>query len=152
MFAVCSRPKATLTWFDWIKPMAASHFAAVNPKLSCMLNVRDGAKAIEFYQTAFGAEILFSITEGSVIAQMKIGDAEFWLADESPEHENFSPETLGGSTVRMVLVVDNPDAVFDRAIAAGGKVMWPVEDQQYHWRIGRLVDPFGHHWEIGKPL
>jgi len=117
-----------------------------------MLSVRDGAKAIAFYQAAFKAKILFSLTEGSVIAQMAIGEAEFWLADESPEHQNFSPESLGGSTARMVLVVDNPDDVFDRAVDAGGKLVWPVADQDYGWRIGRLADPFGHHWEIGKPI
>jgi PhnB protein len=123
-----------------------------NPKLTTMLNVRDGVQAISFYQVAFGAKLVFSFTEGSVIAQMMIGEAEFWLADESPEHQNFSPESLGGSTVRMILVIDNPDEVFDRAVAAGAKVVWPVADQHYRWRIGRLVDPFGHHWEIGKPL
>jgi len=117
-----------------------------------MLSVREGAKAIEFYRAAFGAELLFSITEGSVIAQMAIGGAEFWLADESPEHENFSPESLSGSTVRMILVVDDPDSLFDRAVDAGAKVVWPVADQPYRWRIGRVADPFGHHWEIGKPL
>jgi PhnB protein len=121
-------------------------------KLSAMLSVREGAKAIEFYRAAFGAELLFSITEGSVIAQMAIGGAEFWLADESPEHENFSPESLSGSTVRMILVVDDPDSLFDRAVDAGAKVVWPVADQPYRWRIGRVADPFGHHWEIGKPL
>ncbi len=65
---------------------------------------------------------------------------------------NFSPDTLGGGSVRMIMVVDNPDAAFDRAVAAGAKVVWPVADQSYGWRIGRIVDPFGHHWEIGKPL
>jgi PhnB protein len=76
----------------------------------------------------------------------------FWVADESPEHLNFSPETLGGSTVRLVMIVDDPDAAFDRAAAAGATVVWPVADRPYHWRVGRLADPFGHHWEIGKPL
>jgi PhnB protein len=132
--------------------MTTPNTAQGNSKLSAMLSVRDGAKAIAFYQAAFKAKILFSLTEGSVIAQMAIGEAEFWLADESPEHQNFSPESLGGSTARMVLVVDNPDDVFDRAVDAGGKVVWPVADQDYGWRIGRLADPFGHHWEIGKPI
>jgi len=132
--------------------MTTPNTAQGNSKLSAMLSVRDGAKAIAFYQAAFKAKILFSLTEGSVIAQMAIGEAEFWLADESPEHQNFSPESLGGSTARMVLVVDHPDDVFDRAVAAGGKVVWPVADQDYGWRIGRLADPFGHHWEIGKPI
>jgi len=81
-----------------------------------------------------------------------VDGAEFWLADESPEHLNFSPESLGGATVRMVLTVENPDTLFERAIAAGATQVSPVSDQEYGWRVGRLVDPFGHHWEIGKPL
>jgi len=121
--------------------------------LAPMLSVRNGIQAIEFYGTAFGAIELFRVGEGaSVVAQMSIDDCEFWLADESPEHCNFSPTTLGGGTVRMVLTVENPDAVFDRAIKAGASVVWPVEDQPYGWRVGRLSDPFGHHWEIGRPL
>ena len=76
-------------------------------------------------------------------------EARFWLADESPAYE-FSPATVGGSTVRMVLIADDPDAVVDRAIAAGAAVVWPVADQEYGWRVGRVVDPFGHHWEIGS--
>jgi PhnB protein len=119
-----------------------------------MLSVRNGATAIEFYKAAFGAEELFKIEspDGEVVAQLSVGDSEFWLADESPKNNNFSPETLGGATTRMVMVVGDPDAVFGRAVAAGGVVVWPVADQDYGWRVGRLVDPFGHHWEIGKPL
>lgn len=117
-----------------------------------MLSVRKGAKAVEFYKAAFGAEELFRIDsdDGAVVAQLSADGAEFWVADESPEHKNFSPETLGGGTVRMVMVVENPDASFDRAVAAGAKVVVPVANQ-YGWRLGRVVDPFGHHWEIGKP-
>ncbi len=119
-----------------------------------LLSVRNGAKAVEFYKTAFGAAELLRVDDpvGAVVAQLSVGGADFWLADESPEHSNFSPETLGGGTVRMVMVVDDPDSVFDRAVAAGATVIWPVADQPYHWRVGRIVDPFGHHWEIGKPL
>jgi PhnB protein len=69
----------------------------------------------------------------------------------SLEHCNFSPESLGGGTVRMVMVVEDPDAAFARAVTAGANVVWPVGNQ-YGWRLGRIVDPFGHHWEIGKPL
>lgn len=118
-----------------------------------MLSVRNGAKAVEFYQTAFGAVVLFRIDapDGSVVARLAVDGSEFWVADESPEHQNFSPETLGGGTVRMVLVVDDPDAVFERAVAAGAKVVWPVSNQ-HGWRLGRIVDPFGHHWEIGREL
>ena len=118
-----------------------------------MLSVRRGATAVEFYKAAFGAGELFRIDaeDGSVVAQLSVGDANFWVADESPEHQNFSPESLGGGSVRMVMVVDEPDAAFERAIGAGGAVVWPVADR-YGWRLGRMVDPFGHHWEIGKPL
>lgn len=118
-----------------------------------MLSVRRGKQAIEFYQAAFGAGELFRVEndKGEVVAQLSVDGAEFWVADESPEHLNFSPESLGGGTVRIILTVEDPDAAFDRAVAAGAKVVWPV-DNQYGWRIGRVVDPFGHHWEIGKPL
>jgi PhnB protein len=127
---------------------------AAKTSISPMLSVRRGAKAIEYYKAAFGAEELFRIgdQEKGVVAQMSVGGAEFWLADESPEYLNFSPESLGGGTVRMVMVVDNPDAAFARAVGAGGKVVSSVEDKEYGWRVGRVMDPFGHHWEIGKPL
>jgi PhnB protein len=118
-----------------------------------MLSVRNGRSAIEFYKAAFGAGELFRIENesGEVVARLSVGKAEFWLADESPEHFNFSPESLGGGSVRIVMIVEEPDATFDRAVAAGAKVVWPV-DNQNGWRVGRIVDPFGHHWEIGKPL
>ena len=118
-----------------------------------MLSVRKGAKAVEFYKAAFGARELFLIgdAEKGVVAQLAVGDAEFWVADESPEHLNFSPESLGGATTRMVLAVEEPDAVFQRALEAGAKAISPVQEG-HGWRVGRVVDPYGHHWEIGKPL
>ncbi len=121
--------------------------------ISPMLSVRGGARAVDFYKAAFGAKELFRIDNGGdVIAQLAVGEADFWVADESPENLNFSPETIGGGTVRLVLTVSDPDAVFEQAVQAGGKMVWPVVDQPYGWRVGRLVDPFGHHWEIAKPL
>jgi len=116
-----------------------------------MLSVRNGAKAVEFYQAAFGAGVIFRIDDdkGHVVARLSVGEAEFWVADESPEHKNFSPETLRGSTVRMVMIV--ADAAFNRAVAAGAAVVRPVANR-HGWREGRVVDPYGHHWEIGKPL
>lgn len=121
--------------------------------ISPMLSVRNGAKAVLFYQAAFGAEVLFKLEEGgSVVAQLSVAGAEFWLADESPEHGNFSPESIGGSTARLIMVVEDPDVAFATAVAAGAKEIWPVDDQPYGWRVGRIVDPFGHHWEIGRPL
>jgi len=121
--------------------------------ISPMLSVRRGAAAVEFCKTAFGADVLYRIdaSDGTVVARLSTDGAEFWVADESPPHKNFSPETLGGGTARMVLMVDNPDAVFAKAVAAGAAVIWSVGNQ-HGWRLGRVVDPFGHHWEIGKPL
>jgi PhnB protein len=118
-----------------------------------MLSVRNGARAIDFYKEAFGAGELFRIDDpnGAVVARLSVAGAEFWLADESPQNQNFSPESLGGGTVRMVMIVEDPDAAFARAVAAGATVVWPVGNQ-YGWRLGRILDPFGHHWEIGKPL
>jgi PhnB protein len=117
-----------------------------------MLSVRAGARAIDFYKAAFGATEVFRIDSesGDVVARLSVDGAEFWVSDESPEHKNFSPESLGGGSVRMVMIVDDPDSSFERAVTAGASVVWPVGDQ-YGWRLGRIADPFGHHWEIGKP-
>lgn len=91
--------------------------------LAPWLSVRGGAKALDFYKSAFDAREVFRFDgpDGSVVARLTISDtgAEFWLADESPEHGNFSPESLNGSTVRLILVVADPDAVFAHACAAG---------------------------------
>lgn len=104
-----------------------------------LLSVRNGAKAIEFYAAAPGAGVA------------RRHDDQFWLANESPQHANFSPESLGDGTVRVVMVAENPDTAFERAVSAGATVVWPVGNQ-HGWRLGRIVDPFGRHWAIGKPL
>ena len=120
--------------------------------LAPMLSVRRGGDAVAFYKKAFGASELFKIEDGgAVVAQLAVQGAKFWVADESPSHQNFSPETLGGATARFVLVVDDPAAFHAKALAAGAREVWPVH-KEYGWLMGRIVDPFGHHWEIGKPL
>ena len=125
------------------------------PNVVAQLSVRRGRAAIAFYEEAFGARVVYRVggtdEHESVVAQLDVGDASFWVADESPEHANFSPETLGGGTVRMLLVVDDPDGVVQRAVAAGAREVYPVSDE-HGWRLGRIQDPFGHHWEIGRPL
>ena len=119
------------------------------------LSVRRGRAAIEFYKDAFGAVEEYRVggTEEHepVVAQLAVGGASFWVADEAPPHGTFSPESLGGGTVRLLLVVDHPDAVVERAVAAGARVVSPV-GEEHRWRLGRIEDPFGHHWEIGRPL
>jgi PhnB protein len=117
------------------------------------LSVRNSARAVGFYKAAFGATEVFRLEgpDGSVVARLSVDGAEFWLSDESPEHGNFSPESLGGGTVRIILTVADPDAVFRRARSAGATEVFPV-GEEHGWRLGRVVDPFGHHWEIGRQL
>jgi len=105
---------------------------------------------MEFYKKAFGAVELYRV-EGGGVGQLSIDGADFWVAEESVPHKNFSPETLGGCSVRMILIVADPDAICARAIAAGATQVVPVKDE-YGWRLGRIVDPMGHHWEVGHPL
>jgi PhnB protein len=126
---------------------------SVECSVAPMLSVRNGARAVEFYKEAFAAIEVYRVEDpgGSVVSRLSVDGAEFWLSDESPEHGNFSPESLGGGTVRMILTVPDPDATFAKAVEAGAREVVAVEEA-YGWRLGRVVDPFGHHWEIGHPL
>jgi PhnB protein len=85
------------------------------------------------------------------VSQLAVGDTTFWVSDESPEHGHHSPESLGGATVRLLLVVDDPAAAIERAAALGAAVITPAEPM-HGWLLGRIDDPFGHPWEIGRPL
>jgi len=126
---------------------------AVKTTIAPWLSVRGSKKAVEFYKAAFGAAEAFKIEDpdGNVVARLSVDGAEFWVGDESPQHKNFSPETLGGGTVRMVLTVGDPDALFARAVKAGATEVHAV-GEEHGWRVGRVVDPFGHHWEIGREV
>ena len=125
---------------------------AITTTIAPWLSVRESARAVEFYKSAFGATEMFRMEDGgSVVARLAVRGAEFWLSDESPAHGNFSPQTLGGGSVRLILTVADPDAVFARALAAGATQVYAVAEE-HGWRLGRVVDPFGHHWEIGRPL
>jgi len=117
------------------------------------LTVHHSAEAIEFYKKAFDAVEVFRLDGGGSgdIARLSINSAEFWVGGESAQHFNFSPKALGGSTVRIIFTVADPDAVFSRAIQAGASPVYRVHDE-HGWRLGRVVDPYGHHWEIGRPL
>jgi PhnB protein len=132
---------------------ASREKATMQCTIAPWLSVRSSAKAVEFYKAAFGATEAFRLDgpDGSVVARLSVDGAEFWVGDESPEHMNFSPETIGGGSVRMILTVDDPDAMFARAVNAGAKEVHPVSGM-HGWRVGRAVDPFGHHWEIGRQL
>lgn len=116
------------------------------------LIVKDGAAAIEFYKRAFGARELMRMPDpsGKKVghAEIKIGDSPIMLADESPEMDARSPQTLGGSPISILLYVEDVDAVVKEAVRAGGKLERPIEDKFYGDRSGSLKDPFGHTWHI----
>ena len=127
----------------------------MSAQVLAQLSVRRGREAVEFYKEAFGAVEVYRVggsdANPAVVSQLEVGDGSFWVADESPEHLNFSPETVGGGTVRLLLIVEDPDAAIERAVAAGATLVRPAADE-HGWRLGRIADPFGHHWEVGKPL
>ena len=127
----------------------------MSAQVLAQLSVRRGREAVEFYKEAFGAVEVYRVggsdANPAVVSQLEVGDGSFWVADESPENLNFSPETVGGGTVRLLLIVEDPDAAIERAVASGATLVRPAADE-HGWRLGRIADPFGHHWEVGKPL
>ena len=122
---------------------------AIQPVLTC----RDAPAAVEFYKRAFGAtELSRAENPNGIVAELALDGAPFMVVDEVPQAFNVSPATLGGTSVRIHLNVDDPDAVAARAVAEGAREVFPIADQPYGWRQGRVEDPFGHHWLIGRPL
>jgi PhnB protein len=115
------------------------------------ISVTDGAEAVEFYQTAFGAKELYRLDDpsGGVVSRLEIDGGEFWVSGEGDGGS--SPPVSETPPVRMIWTVADPDMAFARALAAGASEVFPITEG-HGWRVGRLVDPFGHHWEIGHPL
>jgi PhnB protein len=112
------------------------------------LTVSDGLRALEYYKAAFGAVELYRLeddTDRVVVAQLAIDQADFWLQED----RGFKPGDHEG--IRMILTVEDPDSVFTQAMAAGGIEIAAISEE-HGWRIGRIADPSGHHWEIGKPV
>jgi PhnB protein len=109
------------------------------------------AAAVAFYEAAFGAKVVHRVGEGDdIVAQLTVGDAAFWVAGASAAMKRLSPQAIDGTTSRTLLVVDDPEAILEQAVVAGATETSPVADE-HGWRIGRIVDPFGHEWEIGRP-
>ena len=130
-----------------VKPIPAGYHTATP-----YLYIRGAAAAIEFYKKAFGATELFRMggPDGKIgHAEIKIGDSPIMMSDEHLEIGATSPQTCGGTTVSILLYVENVDAVFAQAVAAGAGVERPVENKFYGDRMGSLKDPFGHVWHIG---
>jgi PhnB protein len=131
--------------------------ASIRCSLAPWLSVQDGERAVAFYKAAFGATEVYRLEApegGGVVVRLSAGGAEFWLSGASAEDRHAKSEArqnLGGDSVRMILTVANPDAVFAQAVAAGASEVFPV-GEEHGWRLGRVVDPFGLHWEIGHQV
>ncbi len=128
--------------------------ASLSCSIAPWLSVRDGGRAVAFYKTAFGATEVYrlEVPDGGVVVKLSISGAEFWVSGESSDHAKpESREPIGGGSVRMILTVGNPEAVFAQAVAAGASEVFPV-GEEHGWKLGRVVDPFGLHWEIGHQV
>ena len=118
----------------------------MEPSIAPWLSVADGSRALAFYAAAFGAVERYRFEDAGrvVVARLAIGPAELWIQEE--------PDARGAAgPIRMILTVEDPDAVFAQALEAGATEVFPVSDD-HGWHVGRLADPFGHHWEVGRPL
>ncbi len=114
------------------------------------LTVQNGEEAVSFYKTAFDAVETYRLeTPGGLIVRLSVNGAEFWISGSSDDAP--SAQLLGGDSIRMILTVDDPDIFFAKALKAGASEVFPL-GEEHGWRLGRLVDPFGLHWEIGYQL
>lgn len=133
-----------------VKPIPDGYHA-----ITPYLIITNAVKAIEFYKQAFGAieKERMDAPGGKVAhAEIQIGDSRIMLADEFPEGDARSPQTIGGSAVFIVLYVEDVDKVVTQALAAGAKLSKPVENQFYGDRSGCIIDPFGHKWTISTHI
>lgn len=120
------------------------------PTIAPWLSVRNGSEALEYYRAAFGAVELERLDDeggGVAVARLSVGDADFWIQTDAAS----SPDPVRANSVRMILTVDDPDAVFASAVSAGATVIAPITEG-HGWRVGRVLDPHGHQWEIGRPV
>ena len=114
--------------------------------------VESPSEAVAFYMAAFDAIVLHLVGHGDdIVAQLGVGEAAFWVAAPSAALKRLSPRRVEGATGRTLLVVDDPERIVRQAVAAGATETSSVGDE-HGWRLGRIVDPFGHEWEIGHPL
>ncbi|MDJ0395842.1 VOC family protein [Rhodococcus sp. G-MC3] len=122
--------------------------ASIQPELW----VDRGAAAVAFYEAAFSATVMHQVGDGEdIVAQLAVGDAVFWVATPGAIRGRLEPLAAGGATSRTLLVVDDPDSLIEQAVEAGARRSAAVADE-HGWRLGRIIDPFGHEWELGHPL
>ena len=126
--------------------------ATIETSIAPWLSIKNGLGAAEFYKKAFGAIETYRLeSPDGLVTRLSIDGAEFWVSEESSEPDNSITKTSGDSSVRMIITVANPDALFAQALNAGASEVFPVAEE-HGWRLGRLADPFGYHWEIGHQL
>lgn len=114
--------------------------------------VEGASAAVAFYKAAFDAVVLHCVGDGNdIVVQLAVGTAEFWVTEASVDMHRFSPRAIGGTTSRTLLIVADPNDVLSQAVRAGATEIAPV-NEDHGWLIGRIADPFGHEWEIGRPL
>ncbi len=120
----------------------------ITTNLAPWLSIKDAAAAVDFYKNAFDAIETYrlEIPGGGLVVKLSIGHAEFWISNDKG-----TDDPVGGGTIRMILTVNDPDTIFAQAIKAGASEVFPV-GEGHGWRLGRVADPFGLHWEIGHPL
>ena len=128
-----------------------NNMPSIQTSIAPWLSVEDVEKAADFYKAAFDAVETYrlEVPDGGLVVQLTVNGAAFWLSNSTPEQEAGTP--LGGGTIRMILTVSNPDELFTKALQAGATEVFPV-GEEYGWRLGRIIDPFGLHWEIGHPV
>lgn len=121
---------------------------SVKTTIAPWFTVENGAKAVEFYNAAFGALETYRLETpgGGLVVRLSVNGAEFWLSSSSVDEKSLTCENI-----RMILTVTNPDTFFANALAAGATEVFPIVEE-HGWKLGRLVDPFGLHWEIGHPV
>jgi len=126
---------------------------SIQTTIAPWLTIPNGAKAVDFYKTAFNAVEAYRLEapDGGLVVKLSVNGAEFWISGSTSEEEKTNSQSLGNEAIRMILTVSNPDDLFAQALKAGATEVFPV-GEEYGWRLGRLVDPFGLHWEIGYPL
>ena len=133
-------------------PVRAACHSGGMTRLEPELWVGRPREAVEFYTKAFGARVLHQVGEGEdVVAQLAVGEAAFWVASDGSDMGRFSPAAIGGATGRTLLLTEDPEEVARRAVEVGAMEKSAVVEE-HGWLLGRIVDPFGHEWEIGKPI
>jgi PhnB protein len=137
--------------------VTSDHVETQNNKMKTSLqpwlSVQNSAKALMFYQQAFGAVETYRMEspDGGLVLKLSVNGTEFWVSGQATEPVEISIPASLGDSVKFILTVDDPDYVFKQCITAGAKEVFPV-GEAYGWRLGRVVDPFGFHWEIGREL